>query len=297
MTNAEIAKQVTAKIIAQLEAGTAPWVKPWKADMRFSGQPFNAGSGRAYRGINVPLLFAPQYEQSAWLTFKQAKDLGANVRKGEKGSLIVFYKPFKVTDRNAQPDANGDRAERTIPLLRTFHVFNIAQIDNVPARLMPQPDTRTEPERHAEADKLLAQAQITHGGNRACYAPGPDRITLPKPQDFRDMADYYATALHELTHWTGHKSRLNRDFSGRFGNEQYAREELVAEMGAAFLCANVGIAGQLQHANYIASWLDVLRRDHNAILNAASHAQKAADYVTQAQAALPIEENAEAVNE
>lgn len=278
-TNADIAKQVTAQIIAQLEAGTVPWVKPWRADAKFSGQPYNAASNRCYRGINVALLCAPQYEHSAWLTFKQAKDAGANVRKGEKGSLIVFYKPFKVTDRNAQPDENGDRATRTIPLLRTFHVFNIAQVENLPAKFLPQPDTRTEPERHAAADALLAQATIRHGGDRAFYSPGPDFIQLPKAPDFRSVADYYATALHELTHWTGHKSRCNRDFSGRFGNEQYAREELVAEMGAAFLCANVGIAGKLQHAEYIANWLQVLRGDHNAVLNAASLAQKAADFV------------------
>lgn len=290
MTNAEIAKQVTAKIIEQLEAGTVPWVKPWRADAKYSGQAYNAGSNRCYRGVNVPLLYAPQYQHAAWLTFKQAKDVGASVRKGEKGSLIVFYKPFRVTDRNAQPDANGDRASRTIPLLRTFHVFNVAQIENLPAKYLPQPDTRTEPERHAEAERVLAQASIAHGGDRAFYVPSEDRIQLPKMADFRSVADYYATALHELTHWTGHKSRCARDFSGRFGNEQYAREELVAEMGAAFLCAHVGIAGKLQHADYIANWLKVLRGDNNAILNAASLAQKASDFVLGVKFEQPAEE-------
>jgi hypothetical protein len=181
----DLYQEVTDKIISALEAGTAPWVRPWQSAAGNGGMPYNVVSGKGYRGINVPLLFAPSYAASGWLTFKQALDVGANVRKGEKGSMIVFYKPFTVTDRNAAPGPNGERKEKTIPLLRAFHVFNVAQVENLPAKYLPAPDTRTEPERIAAADKLMARAEVRHGGDRAFYAPGPDFINLPDARDFR----------------------------------------------------------------------------------------------------------------
>ena len=278
----DLYQTVTDSIIAKLEQGVAPWVRPWNTSAVHGGMPYNATSGKPYRGINVALLFAPQFAATGWLTFKQARDVGANVRKGEKGSLIVFYKPFVVADRNATPDADGKRPDKTIPLLRSFHVFNVEQIDNLPERLAPKLDERSEAERTEASIALMQRANVRHGGDRAFYAPGPDFIQLPEPTAFRSRSDYQATALHELTHWTGHESRLARAYGKRFGDEAYAREELVAEMGAAFLCAHCGIAGTLQHPAYIDNWLEVLKGDKRAVLIAASHAQKAADYVIAA---------------
>lgn len=276
----DLYKEVTDKIIEALETGVAPWVKPWRAGVAGSGLPYNAATRKPYRGVNVPLLFmcGAQYSSNGWMTYRQAQALGAHVRKGEKGALVVFFKPFRVVDRNATPDASGNLPEKTIPLLRSYVVFNVDQIDGLPARIT-KPDTSTERPTHAVADAMLALATVKHGGDSAFYAPGPDYIQLPQPAAFTSMGDYYAAALHELTYWTGHKDRCARDFTGRFGSEGYAREELVAEMGAAFLCATAGIDGRLQHAEYIANWLKVLRNDKRAVVIAASLAQRAADYV------------------
>jgi antirestriction protein ArdC len=273
----DLYQEVTNKVIADLEAGVAPWVKPWQCSQKFGGQPYNAISGKPYRGINTLLLYAPQFGSSAWMTYKQAHDVGANVRKGERGSMIVFYKPFVVEDKNAPID--GQEHTRTIPLLRMFHVFNIEQIDNLPAKYAPKADDRTEVERHAQAEAIMSQATVIHGGDRAFYGLlRDDAVHLPQPGVFRSMADYYGTALHELTHWTGAKHRLDREYGKRFGDSAYAREELVAEMGAAFLCAHCGIEGKLQHSEYIGNWLAVLKADKRAILIAAGAAQKAADF-------------------
>jgi antirestriction protein ArdC len=276
----DLYQEVTDKILSQLEQGCVPWVRPWISTEPHGGMPYNAVSGKHYRGINVALLGMACFPSSGWLTYKQAQDIGANVRKGEKGSTIVFYKPFAVKDKNAIPDASGNVKEKLIPLLKSFTVFNVAQIDNLPERLAPIPDSRSEIERHALADTLLAKAQISHGGDRAYYQPSTDSIRLPNISQFSSAADYYGTALHELTHWTGHTSRLSREYGKRFGDEAYAREELVAEMGAAFSCAYCGIAGKLQHSEYIANWIQVLKGDKKAVLVAAGAAQKAADFIT-----------------
>lgn len=277
----DLYQEVTNTIIKSLENGVAPWVRPWRVSARFGGLPYNASIGKPYRGVNVLLLgiVGQQYPIAGWMTYKQATDLGANVRRGEKGTMIVFYKPYQVRDRNAEP---GDERMKTIPLLRAYHVFNVAQIDNLPAKFSPQPDERPEQERHDIAEKLLTQAVVKHGGDRAFYVPSRDYIQLPVANTFADQGAYYATALHELTHWTGHESRLAREYGKRFGDSAYAREELVAEMGAAFLCAFCGVEGHLQHPEYIGHWLGVLREDKRAVLLASSAAQKAADLVTGA---------------
>ena len=276
----DLYQEVTDKIVASLEAGVVPWVKPWKCNARNGGMPYNAISGKPYRGINTFLLCAPQYASTAWMTYKQATDIGANVRKGEHGSMIVFYKPFAVKDKNAKPDADGNTKERMIPLLRSFTVFNLEQIENLPIKMQWTGDERTEIERHAVAESYMSKATIVHGGDCACFVPSHDLIRLPQPTQFNSMADYYGTALHELTHWSGHAPRLNREYGKRFGDQQYAREELVAEMGSAFLCASCGIESKLQHAEYIGNWIQVLKNDKRAVLIAASAAQKAADFVT-----------------
>ncbi len=266
-------QDVTTRIVAAIEAGTPPWVKPWSvSDQR----PKNAATGRLYRGINTLLLGleaqAHGYASNAWLTYRQAAALNAQVRGGEHGTSIVLYKLHEVEDTKIE----GER--RVIPLLRTFTVFNVAQIDGLLET--PTPTTRSwNP--HLEAELVLTSsgADIRHGTPKAYYTTVMDRIHLPVKHAFKDQGAYYATALHELTHWTGHKSRCSRDLSGRFGNDSYAMEELIAELCSAFLCAHCRIDGRLQHAAYLHSWLQVLKADKRAIFTAAAKAQQAADFL------------------
>lgn len=271
----DIYQAITDRIIESLENGVAPWVKPWAS----CGAPRNAVTGREYSGINTILLAMAPYANPLWLTYNQAKAVGATVRKGEHGTQVVFFKPFKITDRN-----DAESLEKTIPLLRTFTVFNAQQIDNLPEKytqvIRPQLDTFADNEL---AEALLAKAVIEHGKPRACFISMLDKIHLPDKVDFKSIPDYYATGLHELTHWTGHTSRLARDFNGRFGDSSYAFEELIAELGAAFLCAHCGIDGQLQHANYIGGWLKVLKNDKRAIFTASAAARRAAEFLAGEQ--------------
>lgn len=273
----DLYQEVTDKIIAQIEGGKIPWIKPW-TNSGHGGIPYNAITGKEYRGINTMLLIAPG-EGEGWLTYNQARDVGAQVRKGEKGSMIVFFKPWKVEDKNASADS--EKTTKTIPILKYFTVFHTSQVDNLPAKYLPTPaEPMPEAARIEAAEKMLSQAIVNHGGDQAYYRPSTDTIQLPHQVQFNSSDDYYAVALHELTHWTGHSTRCNREYHKRFGEEAYAREELVAEMGAAFLCAKAGIAGRLQHAAYLQSWLNVLKSDKRALLVAAGAAQKAADFVT-----------------
>jgi antirestriction protein ArdC len=277
----DVYAEVTDRIIAELEAGTVPWVRPWNA-VAGNAVPHNAATGRAYNGINVLLCWATQmhagYTSNAWLTFKQAKDLGGHVRKGEKGTAIVFWKFNKRTERNE----DGTDNVVTIPMARVYTVFNVEQCDGLklPKRETAEPET-TEHERHQMAEHVMAAAgvSIRHGGDKAYYSPAGDYVQLPELATFKEAAGYYATALHELTHSTGHSSRLDRNLTGRFGTESYAAEELVAELGASFMCAELGIQGDLRHAGYIESWLRVLKQDKRAIFTASRLATQAADWL------------------
>ena len=271
----DIYTTITDKIIAALESGTAPWVKPWAS----LGAPRNAITGREYSGINTVLLAMTEFSSNQWLTYNQAAAVGGNVKKGEKGTTVVFFKPITIKDKTIT-----ENDDKIIPLLKTFTVFNTQQIDGLPEKFtqITQPQISGFTGNEA-AENLLAQATIKHGSNRACFIPTLDEIHLPTKTEFKSVQDYYATALHELTHWTGHKSRLARDFSGRFGDAAYAFEELVAELGAAFLCARSGVNGQLQHDSYIASWLKVLKSDKKAIFTAAAAARRAAEFLTKTE--------------
>ena len=288
----DIYQSVTDQIVTALEAGTPPWLCPWiggTGDMA----PANLSSGRPYRGINVLLLnmraMTCGYSTNRWLTFQQSRGLGACVRKGEHGTPVVFFKMHEVVDRTALATSHVSQTNdrKVIPLLRTFTVFNAAQIDGLPEALLPAPQATPEWSACDVAELILnaSQAQIRHGGARAFYAPSLDLIQLPERSAFANATAYYGTALHELTHWTGHPQRCNRVLSSRAHIEAYAFEELVAEMGSAFLTNYCSLHGQLQHASYIDSWLQALRNDKRLIFTAASLAQKAADFLLPQSAA------------
>jgi antirestriction protein ArdC len=273
---------ITAAVIAELERGAMPWIKPWKADMTADR---NLVSGKPYRGINRFILglttMAKSYSSPVWATFDQWKTAGGTVRKGEKATHICFYKP--MVSRSVKDESGEERTE-SYSVLKTYCVFNADQVDGISFDA-PKPEDKPF-SAHEKAEQTIADsgAVIRHGGDAAFYAPSHDAIQMPNKTAFQDESSYYATAFHELTHWTGAKHRLNRDLSGRYGNPKYAFEELVAEMGAAFLCADHAIQGELRHAGYLQHWLTCLREDSKAIFRAAALAQKAADFIQQQKA-------------
>lgn len=286
----DVYSRITNSIITQLENGVKPWYQPWKNGAGNVTRPLRA-NGVPYQGINVLMLWseamARGYAAPIWMTFKQALELKAHVRKGERGNLVVFASTLNRSDIDAE---TGEQEERAIPFMKGYTVFNVEQIDGLPAHYYAKPETpQPAAQRIAHADVFTAAtgADIRHGGNRAFYSPAYDRVQMPPFESFPEALDYYATLIHELTHWTRHEKRLNRDFGQkRFGDEHYAMEELVAELGAAFLCADLGLAPDARedHAAYIASWLKVLKDDKRAIFTAAAHAQRAADFLHGFQA-------------
>lgn len=266
-------KTVTDSIILELEKGAVPWIKPWKAD---SSADKNYISQKAYQGINRLLLgmssMAKGYSNPSWATYKQWTESGVQVKEGEKPSHIVFFKPMKGKDKTTGED-------KAYCVIRGYSVFNAEQTD---IQIVPseQPDTVFNPMPDCEDRIVKTGAIISHGGDAAFYMPSQDRIQLPNKSAFDAPASYYATTFHELGHWTSHKTRLDRDLSkNRFGNPGYAFEELVAEIGAAYLCADYRIQGELRHAGYIEHWLKACREDNKAIFKAAALAQKATDYI------------------
>ncbi len=283
-TRADVYSRVTNKIIADLERGVRPWLKPWNAEHAAGRitRPLR-GNGQPYKGINVLMLWGEAelkgYACPVWMTFRQALELGGHVRKGEHGSLVVYAD--KITRTETGDD--GEEALRQIPFMKGYTVFNCEQVEDLPAHfyaVAAPVQALTERIEAAEQFAAATGADIRHGGNQAYYAITHDYVQMPRFECFRDKESYYATLLHELTHWTRHETRLNREFGRkRWGDAGYAAEELVAEMGAAFLCADLGVAPEPRedHAAYLASWLDVLKNDSRAIFTAAAHAQKAAD--------------------
>jgi antirestriction protein ArdC len=231
---------------------------------------------------------AQNFAAPIWMTFRQALELDAHVRKGEKGSLVVYANSITRTEHDKN---SGEDVEREIPFLKAYSVFNVEQISGLPgiyyANAAPTLDPVARID-HAEKFLHATGAVINHGGNRAYYSHSTDAVQMPPFESFRDADSYYSTLAHELTHWVGAKSRLDRDFGGhRFGSNAYAQEELVAELGAAFLCADLELAlePRADHAAYLANWLEVLQSDSRAIFTAAAHAQKAADFIHKFSAA------------
>lgn len=272
---------ITDRVITLLEQGTIPWQKPWQSgDL----MPRNLISQKEYRGVNVFLLHAMSYQSPFWLTFNQAKELGGNVKRGEKACPVVFWKWLDV-------DENG-KAER-IPFLRYYSVFNVTQCEGIPSDKIPSlGGTKREHCPISEAERVVAAMpkcpQIRTGQERAFYSPSGDFVGMPSAEQFRTGEDFYSVLFHELTHSTGHESRLNRkgitgtegEWSS-FGSTPYAKEELVAEMGAAFLCGHVGIVERTLNnsASYVSSWLQRLKDDRRLVVHAAAQAQKAADFI------------------
>lgn len=286
----DVYTRVTNQIIAELEQGVRPWLKPWNAEhaagrisrpLRHNGEP--------YQGINILMLWAAAelsgFHCPYWLTFQQAKQLGGFVRKGEQGSPVVYANTFKKTETTD----DGAEVESEIPFLKQYTVFNACQVEGLPPHFYelakPPQETIVRIER-AETFFANTKADIRTGGNRAYYALEPDYIRMPPLETFRDAESQAATLAHELTHWTRHSSRLDRDLGRkRWGDEGYAMEELVAELGAAFLCADLQITPEVRadHASYIDHWLQVLKNDKRAVFSAASMASGAVEYLRALQ--------------
>jgi len=268
--------QIAERIIGLLEKGIIPWRKPWKTQ---SGLPRNLVTQKPYRGINIFLLHAMSYESPLWLTYRQALSLSGNVRKGEKATPVVFWKQLEIADQKT-----GEPGK--IPLLRYYHVFNLAQCENL--KNLPAPPVATPFSPPSKPDEIVAfmpkRPEIKHGLRKAYYSPAEDIVAMPDRALFETEAGYYATLFHELVHSTGHASRLNRATltkSSGFGSDPYCKEELVAEMGATFLCAHSGIENAIieNSAAYIQNWLAQLKDDKTLMVQAAAQAQKAADFI------------------
>ncbi|WP_018240811.1 ArdC family protein [Ensifer sp. BR816] len=288
----DIYAKITDRIVAELEKGVRPWVKPWSAanatgritrPLRHNGMP--------YQGINTLLLWSEAvsrgFVSATWMTFKQSIELGGHVRKGETGATVVYASRFTRTET----DAHGEEVERGIPFLKAYTVFCADQIDGLPEQYYLTPAPATDPaERIAHADTFFANtgAVIRHGGNQAFFNPARDIVQMPPFESFRDAASYYATLGHELTHWAGAQKRLDRNLS-RYHKDRSMRahEELIADLGGCFLAADLGIVPELEprpdHASYLASWLEILKNEKRFIFAAAAHAQRAVNYLHDLQ--------------
>ena len=289
--------EVTNRIVAEMEQGVVPWVRPWSRSAAPLGMPRSAASRKNYSGINILILWDAVIRRGfagqEWLTFRQALSLGGHVRKGERGTVICYADSFIPKAERERVQTSGDDPSR-VPFLKRFTVFNVEQCERLPAHIVPQPPVYPETEKHSAAEGLIAAsgATIREAGGEAFYHLDEDFIRLPPRGSFVTPADYYCTALHELGHWTANPARLARDLTGRFGSTAYAREELIAELTSAFLCAHLGIVPQVRHADYLANWLAVLKADSRAIFHAASQASKASDFLLaipqQAQAGASV---------
>ena len=285
-SRASLYDEITDKIIAELEVGRVPWVQPWgtaaaKAPL---AMPKNASTARQYSGVNILILWGSVikngFSGQNWLTFRQALSLGGHVRKGVRGTTAVYADRFIPVEEKKRAEETGDEAQ-AIPFLKRFTVFNTDQCDELPDEIAtaapPPPPGMIEP----QVGTLIKATGVDFriGGNHAFYRPSEDYVQVPPPAAYFEPINWHRTALHELGHASGHRSRLDRDLSGTHGSKKYAFEELIAELCAAFSCASLGIVPTVRHADYIGSWLDVLREDNRAIVRAASQASKAADYL------------------
>ncbi len=275
-TRTDIYQTVTDSIIAALEAGVKPWSCPWQRVSGMSGLPSNYATSIAYSGMNIMLLWCSAskqgFQDSRWMTYKQAQELGGQVRTRERGTTAIFYTTLE------KENAAGEVEH--IPMLKTFTVFNVQQIDGLALTTETvSPEATFDPVPQVENLLRKSGANIIEKGQNAFFSPSTDEVWLPERHLFSDAANFYATGLHELIHWSGGKKRLNREMKGKFGSADYAEEELIAELGSAFLMADLGIEGEVQHESYIASWLKELKNDKRYIFKAVSAASKAHRYL------------------
>lgn len=282
---ANLYEQITGRIIAELEAGRVPWVQPWGTSRAGIGMPHNAVSERNYSGVNILTLWGAVIERGfsshAFLTFRQAIALGGSVRRGERGIGIIYTRRFVPGEERRRAESEGRAPSGGNSFLKWFTVFSVEQCDGLPAHVCqpptPIPGGLILPQAEALIEATGADFRI--GGSSAFYSPVHDYVQVPRSDAFHDPVNWHRTAFHELGHWVGGSSRLNRDQTGAFGSVAYGKEELVAEMTGAFVCAALGIAPTVRHSDYLGSWLEIIRHDNRAILRAASAASKAADYL------------------
>lgn len=275
----DVYQQITDKIVAQIEADPGQWKMPWRQGDAGELHMPRSAVGRHYRGVNVLVLWCAAmekgYSSPVWATYKQWKSQGAQVRKGEKSEMVVYYDTFTKKDEAGE--------DQTLKFAKAFFVFNSAQVDGYEAPFEDEPPVEEFTHvSQCETYFLAIGSEVHFGGSRAFYSPSRDVIQVPDPKDFHTHHDYYSTLAHEHIHWTGHTTRCDRELkTARFGNEAYAFEELVAELGAAFLCSSLGLENEprIDHAQYIDSWLRVLKGDKKAIFTAASQSQKAVDFL------------------
>jgi len=293
-------REITDKIIVELERGIVPWVQPWTNGKQLCplGLPVNGLTRRNYSGINILLLWSALEERGFaspyWVTFKQCIAMGGSVRKGGHGTHVYFADKFVPQKEKTRAEEAGDEPN-SIAFLKRYTVFNAEQCDGLPTGLIAVPVAKSERQIVPEAEALIAAtgADFRIGGDQAFYVPSEDFIRIPNQIAYTDQINYYRTAFHELGHWTGHKTRLNRNLTTKFGTVDYAREELVAEMATAFVCASLGIVPTVRHADYIGNWLQVLKEDARAIVKAASLASKACDFILAFKAEAQLSPNLE----
>ncbi len=284
MAKRDLYAEITGKIVTMLESGTMPWRRPWD-DGGLGVHPLRQ-SGEKYRGINVLFLWAAAagrgFCSPYWMTYRQATALDAQVKRGSRSESVIYVGSF---ERERESDGEKYR----VSFLKSYSVFNVEEIEGLPAKYYPAPIKPNDWARIKAAETFFdgIAVDLRHGGNRACYNPASDHVQMPERGAFHDAEGYYSTLAHELGHWTGSDKRLDRQFGKRFGNETYAFEELIAELSAAFTCAHLGIVNQPRDetASYIASWIKVLKGDTKAIFTAASQADKATEYLIDASKA------------
>jgi antirestriction protein ArdC len=273
-------EETTAKMIEAMQSGDKEWKRTW--DLLGKQSPYNPITGTEYSGINRIALSFSGHQDPRYLTFKQASELGYQIKKGSKSHTIIH---FQINEKEVENETTGEKEKIVIPSVRTWNVFNAEQIDGIPA-LNPDMNTRTFNEiKNVEELIKNSGANIIHGGDQPCYVPSQDIIRMPEKEQFHTPIDYYTTLLHETVHWTGHESRLDRLKDGGFASKSYAHEELIAELGSVFLSGKTGIPlnddHYKHHAQYINGWITLLKEDKNALFKASSQAQKATDFVMQ----------------
>lgn len=297
----DVAAEITALIIRKLEEGVAPWNRPWR---QTGGSRPLRHCGKPYTGINNLYLWAVAdtfgYRSNFWMTYRQAHELGGQVRKGETGSLSIYFSSFSKVETDV---ATGNEVERKLRFMRHYNVFNADQIDGLPPHFYPpvEPEQPVSPSEHQAAiDRFFdpIPVEIRHGGNRAFFSPSGNYIQLPHARAFRSMDHYASTKAHEIVHWSGGEQRLARTFGKRFGDKAYSFEELVAEIGSGLICAELGLPNELHdsHASYIGHWIGILKGDNSAIIHAASKAEQAFRYLSgfsATQSAEGVEDDAD----